>query len=92
MMVQTVFKLVINGKGLSFYFAPRLKARGFRLLTKEKNALACARHDRMGPLKLARLQNLSFAKKYRKIIKKKERVILFGNISDFCLKIAFEKA
>jgi len=46
----------------------------------------------MVPLKLAKLQNLTFVKKYRKIIKKKERVILFGNISDFCLKIAFEKA
>ena len=40
----------------------------------------------------ARLQNLSFVKKYRKIIKKKERKMLFGNISDFCLKITFEKA
>jgi hypothetical protein len=39
-----------------------------------------------------RLQNLTFAKKYRKIIKKREREILFENISDFCLKIAFEKA
>jgi hypothetical protein len=38
------------------------------------------------------LQNLTFAKKYRKIIKKKERKMLFGNISDFCLKITFEKA
>jgi len=40
----------------------------------------------------AKLQNLTFAKKCRKIIKKKERIMLFGNISDFCLKIAFEKA
>jgi len=40
----------------------------------------------------AKLQNLTFAKKYRKIIKKKERKMLLGNISDFCLKIAFEKA
>jgi hypothetical protein len=49
-------------------------------------------YDRMVPLKLARLQNLSFVKKCRKIIKKKERKMLFANISDFCLKIAFEKA
>jgi hypothetical protein len=91
MMVQTVFKLLINGKGLIFYFAPRRKARGFRLLTKE--GVPCyARQDRMGPLKLTRLQNLSFIKKYRKIIKMKERIMLFGNISDFCLKITFEKA
>jgi hypothetical protein len=39
-----------------------------------------------------RLQNLTFIKKCRKIIKKKERKMLFGNISDFCLKITFEKA
>jgi hypothetical protein len=91
MMVQTVFKLLINGKGLIFYFAPRRKARGFRLLTK--GGVPCyARYDWMGPLKLTRLQNLTFVKKYRKIIKKKERKMLFGNISDFCLKIAFEKA
>jgi hypothetical protein len=90
-MVQTVFKLLINGKGLIFYFAPRRKARGFRLLTKE--GVPCyARQDRMVPLKLTRLQNLTFTKKYRKIIKKKERMMLFGNISDFCLKITFEKA
>jgi hypothetical protein len=39
------------------------------------------------------LQNLSFAKKkYLKTIKKKERMMLSGNISDFCLKITFEKA
>jgi hypothetical protein len=38
------------------------------------------------------LQNLLFAKKYRKTIKKKQRTILSGNISDFCLKITFEKA
>ena len=35
------------------------------------------------------LQNLLFAKKYRKTIKKKQRTILSGNISDFCLKITF---
>jgi hypothetical protein len=40
----------------------------------------------------ARLQNSTFAKKYRKIIKKKERIMLFGNVSGFCLKITYEKA
>jgi hypothetical protein len=91
MMVQTVFKLLINGKGLIFYFAPRRKARGFRLLTKE--GVPCyARQDRMGPLKLTKLQNLTFAKKYRKTIKTKERTILFGNVSGFCLKITFKRA
>jgi hypothetical protein len=83
--------LLINGKGLIFYFDPRRKARGFRLLTKE-GVPRYARQDRMVPLKLTRLQNLTFAKKYRKIIKKKERMMLFGNISDFCLKITFERA
>jgi len=39
-----------------------------------------------------KLQNLTFAKKCRKIIKKKERIMLFRKISDFCLKITFEKA
>jgi len=38
------------------------------------------------------LKNLLFAKKYRKTIKKKEKMMLSGNISDFCLKITFEKA
>jgi hypothetical protein len=38
------------------------------------------------------LQNLTFIKKYRKTIKKKEKMMLSGNISDFCLKITFEKA
>ena len=38
------------------------------------------------------LQNLLFAKKYQKTIKKRQRTILSGNISDFCLKITFEKA
>ncbi len=90
-MVQTVFKMLINGKGLIFYFAPRRKARGFRLLTKE-DVPCYARHDKMVPLKLTKLQNLTFAKKYRKIIKKKERIMLFGNVSGFCLKITFEKA
>jgi hypothetical protein len=76
---------------LSFFVAPRRKARGFRLLTKE--GVPCyAGHDRMVPLKLARLHDLTFIKKYRKIIKKKERKMLFGNISDFCLKITFKKA
>jgi len=28
MMVQTMFKLLINGKGLIFYFAPRRQPRG----------------------------------------------------------------
>jgi len=39
-----------------------------------------------------KLQNLTFIKKYRKTIKKKERTILLVNISDFCLKITYEKA
>jgi hypothetical protein len=91
MMVQTMFKLLISGKGLIFYFATRLKARNLCLLTQE--GVPCyARQDRMVPLKLTRLQNLTFVKKYRKIIKKKERIMVFGNISDFCLKITFEKA
>jgi hypothetical protein len=72
MMVQTVFKMLINGKGLIFYFAPRRKARGFRLLTKE--GVPCyARHDRMDPLKLTKLQNLSFIKKYQKNNKKERK-------------------
>ena len=91
MMVQTMFKLLINGKGLIFYFAPRLKARNLCLLTKEE--MPCyARDERMSTLKFTKLQNLTFAKKCRKIIKKKERIMLFRKISDFCLKIAFEKA
>jgi len=38
------------------------------------------------------LQNLSFVKKIPKKIKKKEKMMLSVNISDFCLKITFEKA
>jgi len=41
---------------------------------------------------LTRLHDLIFVKKYRKTIKKKERTILFGNVSGFCLKITFKRA
>jgi hypothetical protein len=92
MMLQTMFKLFINGKGLIFYFAPRRKARGFRLLTKEEMPWLALGIREWAPLIFYFFQNLTFIKKYRKIIKKKERVMLFGNISNFCLKIAFEKA
>jgi len=92
MMVQTVFKLLINGKGLIFYFLPRRKLRKFHFLTKAEMPWLALGIREWAPLIFYFFQNLSFAKKCRKIIKKKERTILLGNISDFCLKITFEKA